>query len=134
MATRTRARRLTFVRWPDKTPHRLFQAADVRADMKNGDRENPPPYSPLFQSLRSVSLHPVLRAGTGESAVAVLMNGNLAGIARPGGSLAVLRRGCAARFKGVRRYIAGAVALAERLSERRRRNVHRRQHGNEGKL
>src|ERR1700683_4483590 len=33
------------------------------------------------------SLHPVLRAGTGESGMAVLMTGNLAGIALPGGSL-----------------------------------------------
>src|ERR1700730_4106488 len=102
--------------------------------MENGAAKSPPPFSPLFQSLRSLLLQPVLRAGTGESAVAVLMNGNLAGIALPGGRLAVLRRGGAARFKGIRRYIAGAIALAERLSVSRRRKAHRRQQRDEGKL
>jgi len=63
------------------------------------------------------------------------MGGNLAGIARSGRSLAALRRGGAARFKGVRRYVAGAIALAERLSERRRGSARRRyQRGNEDNL
>src|ERR1700730_5394567 len=135
MAVRMGARRLTFVRWPEKTSHLPVPSGQRESGHgKRGRRKARPPFSPLFQSLRSLLLHPVLRAGTGESAVAVLMNGNLAGIALPGGSLAVLRRGGAPRFKGVRRYIAGAIALAERLSERRRRNAHRRQHRDEGKL
>jgi hypothetical protein len=89
----------------------------------------------MFQSLRSLSLHLVLRAGTGESAVTILMSGNLAGIARSGRSLAVLGRGGVAPFKGIRRYIARTIALAERLSERRRDSARRRhQRGNEDNL
>jgi hypothetical protein len=99
----------------------------VRADVENGGGQKPAPVFADVSVSKKPSLHPVLRAGTGESGVAVLMSGNLAGIALPGGSLDVLRCGGAARFKGVRRYIAGAIALAECLSERRRRNTHRRQ-------
>jgi len=63
----------------------------VKTDVENGGREKPAPFSPMFQSLRSLSLHPVLRAGTSESDVAVLTNGTFAGIALPGGNLVVLR-------------------------------------------
>ena len=56
--------------------------------MENGGGEKPAPVFAVVSVLRSLLLHPVLRACTGESAVAVLMNGNLAGIAPLGGSLA----------------------------------------------
>jgi hypothetical protein len=102
--------------------------------MENGSGQKPAPVFADVSVSKKSSLHPVLRAGTGESGVAVLMSGNLAGIALPGGSLADLRCGGAALFKGVRRYIAGAIALAERLSERWRCGAHRNQHSDKGKL
>src|ERR1700685_1566434 len=133
MANRTPARRLTFVRWPDKTPHSFVSSGRRESGHgKRGRRKLAPVFADIAVA-KKPSLHPMLRAGTCESAVAVLMSGNLSGIARSGGRLAVLGHGGVAPFIRIRRCVAGAIALAERLCERRRR-THRHQHGNDGNL
>src|ERR1700685_3479462 len=133
LADRTPARRLTFVRWPDRTPHSLVLSRRRESAPGKRGRGKPAPVFADIAVAKKPSLHLVLRAGTGESAAAVLMSGNLSGIARPGGRLAVLGRGGVAPSIRIRRCVAGAIALAERLCERRRR-THRHQHGNDGNL